>query len=719
MEPTTPHAPPPAGQPLVEFVRTNRATAAYLLLGLAAVLLIGSAWLAYRGFRGARAEAAPETPLATTPDAPKPEITDLKRGDFVVGWVASLTAFLATAAAGVWLLVGIPNPDPDRQRTDVRLLLLALGGAVGVALILAGLLYFYRWSDSLAKWLDKGEQREMRWVVLPLLMVVAGAGLILAAIQPARAEERHRPAVRKTVYWSNFALTVLLLGVGIVVANVLFALKVPNKLDATSTGFYALSDPTKAFLGTLDRPVTAYFIYPDVGDRATNDIRSLLESTEDAARGKFKKKFVSPVANKSEVDGLKAKFPKIDRNALGILLTIGQDEARHAFIPVDALIKDERVGAKTVEAFDGENQLMRELRFLADNEQKPVVYFTQSNGEMSIGGGGGEAALGASAGMLKEFLGKNYYDVRPLTFPAENPTVPADALVVVVAEPATPLGEAAVGALRKYMTTPQPDGRKGKLIVLAGASPGPENKGVARTGLEGLLAEFNVRLGDKFVYTFPIDGGDYRIATSAFTRASEGNPVHQALVQVVRAVNMPLAREVGPAAANPNPAYRAVPLLVTISPTWVEADRLVNPQQAVNELLQSAAVRKQKELSDTPRPTAVVVSEAAPAPSMPGMPPPPGGSGRVAVFGSSLIVADDVARRARTSPVGFDMVAAAIDWLRDRPPLATGIESKKYEVYQFPAPDALDTTRLLFFPLGLTVLIVAGLGTALWVVRRR
>jgi len=70
--------------------------------------------------------------------------------------------------------------------------------------------------------------------------------------------------------------------------------------------------------------------------------------------------------------------------------------------------------------------------------------------------------------------------------------------VVVVAEPTSPLPPAQVEAIRLYMTEPRADKKKGKLIVLAGAPVRPKGK-VIRTGLEGLLLEFNVRLGDRVV----------------------------------------------------------------------------------------------------------------------------------------------------------------------------------------------------------------------------
>ena len=61
----------------------------------------------------------------------------------------------------------------------------------------------------------------------------------------------------------------------------------------------------------------------------------------------------------------------------------------------------------------------------------------------------------------------------------------------------------------------------------------------------------------------------------------------------------------------------------------------------------------------------------------------------------------------------------AIDWLRDRPPLPTTVETKTYVEYKPPEPVSVDTTRLLWLPLGLGLLLVTGLGAGVWVIRRK
>jgi hypothetical protein len=393
-----------------------------------------------------------------------------------------------------------------------------------------------------------------------------------------------------------------------------------------------------------------------------------------------------------------------------VLLTVGEDEKRNVFIPAEDLLEtDPRTGE--LKGFAGEARVMRELRFLAENEQRPVIYFTQSNGEMSIGGAGADTfTVTQSASQLKTFLEKAYLDVRPLTFTGPSPSIPADAAIVVVAEPQTTLSDVAAGAIRKYMTEPRPDGRKGKLIVLAGAVTGPDNKGVVRTGLEGLLAEMNVQLGNKYIYSMPLQQApDFRVAAAVFAKASEQNPITQAIGAQVRALPFLLPREV---ATLTNPGqYQATSLLITLPnrETWLEDERMVDPERTITDLLEKPAVAAQKGFTETPRSVAAVVSE--------------GGTARAVVYGNAYIFSDRYAeqrgRGATSSPVTFDLMAVTIDWLRDRPPLPTGIESKKYTEYQFPDPAGVDTTRLVWLPLGFSLLLVLGLGTGVWVIRRK
>jgi hypothetical protein len=431
-------------------------------------------------------------------------------------------------------------------------------------------------------------------------------------------------------------------------------------------------------------------------------------------------KFVSPVTNKRELAQLQEKYSRIgrdpsNRDAYGLLLTVGEDEKRHSFIPLKDLFEvDPKTG--DLKGFSGESKVMRELRFLADNEQKPVIYFTQANGELSIGGTPGAEMLSSSptANLLKASLERNYLDVRPLSFPIKDPAVPNDASVVIVAEPQTPLSPASAEAIRKYMTL-----RKGKLIVLAGAAPGPNDRGMAKTGLESLLTEFNVRLGDKFLYTNAEETPEYRIALAIFNPSLQ-NPIAQTFSKQIRgALIFQNPREVAPI-SNGNPQYQASPLIFSAPGkyTWLEEDR-VSPNdidRVLTDLSKNAALQARKLMTERPRSLAVVVSESTPPASPHGGPSE--GTGRLLVIGNSSLFTDQVVQRARSVPL-LDIIGVSIDWLRDRPPLSTEVESKKYKEYMPPEPASVNRTRLEYLPLGLSLLLVTGVGAGVWVVRRK
>src|SRR5262245_51516827 len=183
MDPTTnPSTPttPTTGEPLVEYIRTQRQNAGTLLAVLAALFLALTGFLALKSFRAPAApEKSPDKQLSDAlrdpdrlePTKPPTDAADSKRGDYMVGMIACLAAFLCVGAVAAYLLASPPLPDEGKQRTEARVSLLALGASLGALAILAGLFFFYRWSDSLTTWLDKGETKEARWVLIPLLMI--------------------------------------------------------------------------------------------------------------------------------------------------------------------------------------------------------------------------------------------------------------------------------------------------------------------------------------------------------------------------------------------------------------------------------------------------------------------------------------------------------------------------------------------------------------------
>ena len=727
MDPTPASAAPPViGTAVVEFVRTQRQQVASLLLGLGAALLILTVWL---GFKAMKPGAPPaDAPLAETnpldPTAPpKPaEVVNPKRGDYLVGGVAAMAGFLVFATAGAALMVALPKPGEEQQRTDARRLLLLVGGSVGLILILAGVAFFYRWSESLTAWLDKERtDTKQAWKVLvPMLMIALGAGVTFFSILPARADERHSTAIRRTVYGANLGLTVLLLLTALVIGNVIVAMRVPNKLDVTAAAITTISDPTKQLIGRLAEPITIYHVAE--ADRFANDTRALLDRMQEVNPSKLRIVPVSPVTDTRKYRELAAKYPAMlqaaaQQGGLGVLLTTGPDEKRHAFIREDELTSEEPIdggrGRKLV--FLGESKIARELAFLGESDKKTVMYVTQGGGELSLGGGGEErAGLDRSMNTLKGYLEKSNLDVRPLTFDAVNPVVPPDADMVMVADPKSPFPPAAVAAIDKYMSTPRGEkgDKKGKLLVLGGARNGPDGK-IVKSGLEPLLERFGVGVQDRVVMFQRTQQFDF--FETVAVPLDTPNPITELFQQGIGPWSQ--VRPLVPAQLPPGGPLQVSPLFVSQlrRPSWLEEGVPVEAARAYSETFGSPEVAKRKNLVASPRILAAAVSEKGP-PGAPGQPPSVPVP-RVVVYGASDFASDAQTRlKAGDTSVGVVLISATADWLRERENIAPGEGTKTYATYKL-SPTA-DDTRLVLLPLGMALLIVIGLGAGVWVIRR-
>ena len=66
----------------------------------------------------------------------------------------------------------------------------------------------------------------------------------------------------------------------LVIANVVIAMRMPNKLDTTNTGFYTLNPQTKQLIEGLDQPIRAYAIFQD-GDRSPRTSSGSCQSCQD------------------------------------------------------------------------------------------------------------------------------------------------------------------------------------------------------------------------------------------------------------------------------------------------------------------------------------------------------------------------------------------------------------------------------------------------------
>lgn len=710
----TPTARTSATGGFVAFVADQRMSVAWILVALGVASFAAGIFCGYKFLNPPGATETKADPDANDPEATV-KLTPPRQPEYAAGALVGLIGTIAGIGVGGWLLAGQLTLDRADQLREARVAILLAGGLFGLAFMALGSVLFYLWFDSLLKWIDAGTASGAKYPLLALLIFLFGAGLMFLGAQPARAEERNNPLLRRLVYGTNLALTTVLLVMLLLVGNVVAALRLPARLDTTEGGVHtlALSEPTREYIAGLDKTLQIYAILAEGADPVSLDTRRMLEAAQEANPERIEVRYLTETLNTKEINELQNQFPQVQLG-YGILMTVRGSDKQVAFLSRRDMIKAEPVPGtgeqRTV--FQGESQFARELLALTEAKSQPVVYFTQSNGELNVVTGGGPDAMnsGRPASELRKAIESINCKVEALKFDADitNPTIPENASLVAVCDPVSTLSDSTVSAIRRYMTEPRgPDGKgRGKLLVLAGAHPKPGGgAGIMATGLEPLLAELSINLQPKVLYASPLE----QIQASELTprlyspRVAERNPIALAFNRMpILAKNV---RPCEPVDATRPGGPRAEILLVDLSgrATWLENDILPNPDRTWNEMItnRSREVAQAKNLGIGLRSVASIASDDTGA--------------RVVAFGFGDYFSDDTSRMFRGQPYQADLFSASVNWLRDRPAVAN-IPAKVYGEYTLDRDS--DFTKLFWLPFGLCVLSIAAVGLGVLVLRR-
>jgi hypothetical protein len=282
------------------------------------------------------------------------------------------------------------------------------------------------------------------------------------------------------------------------------------------------------------------------------------------------------------------------------------------------------------------------------------------------------------------------------------------------------MAETAVSALRDYLRGS--GGKKGKLIVLADAISRSDGKWVA-TGLESLLAEYQVRMVDERVLTLQ---GRNPTMLLAIVNPRSANPIAQSFASADNFIPFIFddARPVEPASAGPSGAYTVETLVQTIPQTGIitEKDAAVSPVALVAQFRDRDNLEKLRErLRRSPVSLGVAVSETK-NPSPPSMPlghPPVNKDSvpRLLVFGDSSWISNQ-ALNDRMGRNNYDLFLNCLSWLRERPDIGRQAEDKERQEYTLDLTEEA-ATRLRLLPSALMLLGVLGVAGGVWVVRRR
>jgi hypothetical protein len=639
---------------------------------------------------------------------------------------------LCFLVAGVWRLVG--ENSRLTSRDFVRFQVLVLGGVLGsLTVLFLGLGLAYSWWETISGgWqVWQGKEGWRLWVVL--LALVAGLAIMFISLQFCRADAKSSALFRRLTFAYNAVLSVWLLLLVLVVVNVLVYIPWGPLRWFNTTNYwaksnmYGLSPKSENILEGLDQPLKVYVLLPRT-DRWYPEVRVLMDNSRQFAKN-MQVEYLSPDLEREKVARLNDEFKFGERK--GLLLVYGKSgQTRNRFVKYTDLV-DPPSSMNRDESFKGEKGFINELYGLSEEKEKPVVYFTQGDGELDLGDASTSDQPDKGIGFLKKRLEDSHYTVKGLRFSpvagakSDRPDVivsnevPADAAVVVLAGPKEKILEPGLTALNQYMNPPAgAAGKKpGKLVVLAEVATTPQ-KTMQMTGLESFLTQFGIEVGNNVVLHL----GQMPELVTAFINPDdlvrERNPIAGAFTDL--AIRGYKIRTIT-AAPNSGPAggkYRQDPILI-VSPRsnmWAESNVGADYVSLVNEHLRRGDLRDL--LSATPLTVGMAVTESTGPPPSPGN-PHAGMEGneipRLVVVGDATWVSNLFMAEDRDSK-NFDLFNSMLSWLRERPS-NIGIDAKKRETYTL-AP-GVDLSRMFWVPSILMVVAVIGLGAGVWIVRQR
>jgi hypothetical protein len=628
------------------------------------------------------------------------------------------------------------NPQSPSLPSEInrRMTIMAGGGLAGFFLWALSLVLTYLWRATIFGGLEawQGPNWWQLWVCA--LAEFGGLAIMFVSLMQARPVERSNAVLRRLLYGYNAVLTGLLLFEILRVGNILVYNYFPLALDWTESGIYSLSDKSKNILQALEKPAKVYVVLRSDHDTERREIRTLLDNCR-AVNDKLQVEYVDSDLDLARMRKLMSDYQLDQREALVVVYGIEGQSDHQVVKSSDVFAPDpDPRGPRGRFVFKGEDALMTALSSLEEGKSRTNVYFTQGNGELDLNSMDASPENWAM-GSLRERLQKGNYEVKGLQFSpvagvkSKSPLVtvstkvPDDANLLVIAGPRTPLPEFALKAVREYMNPTGADAakKKGKLVVLLDVTL-DSAKNLVQTGLEPLLAEFKVQVGNSRILGLVTtrERVDPSKVPARGNRRSN-NPVAVMFGNLAGYLVFPDVRTIQPQSGSPSmPGGGYVAEVILAAPgqlAWTETNLRVDPGQLVEALLKNEE-ELAKKLQDEPLPVAVAVGEPQ-TPS--GNDPhafmrPSEQTPRMIVFGSAAFATNQYMRESSPLPY-YDLLASSLAWLRERPS-SIGLEPKKRNFFVLNVADE-QAQRMRYLPALIILLGIGALGTGVWLVRRR
>lgn len=358
-------------------------------------------------------------------------------------------------------------------------------------------------------------------------------------------------STRQTRYGS-LALSSIVLVLGILTAINYIASRQNRRWDLTAAKQFTLSDQTIRILETLEGPAKIL-----VFDR---------ENDFDRLRMRL-------VEYENVTDQVSVAYIDIDKQPS---LARQYQVQTYGTVVFEYQDRVERVVANTEQ--DLTNALIKAIE-----GTERTVYFVQGHGERNV-----RSAERDGYNAIGNALGLDNFLIETLVL-AQQPQVPADASMIVIAGPKTDLFEGEIETLQQYLE------RGGKVLFLV--DPSAELESVQKVNIRNLLRRWGVTLGDDIV----VDGSamGQLLGTDASVPVAADYPSHPITDRFNVLTAFPLARSVEP---TPNETSNLITeaFLQTGSQSWAETD--------IARLTQTSEVELQENQGDRPGPVTIGVA---------------------------------------------------------------------------------------------------------------
>lgn len=521
------------------------------------------------------------------------------------------------------------------------------------------------------------------WGAVPIGLILVGVVLLVLWLLTASPTQTNFWNQRSTQVGTNALLATVAMLVILGLINFLAA-RYTTRIDLTENQIFTLAPQSQEVLQDLKQPVKAWLFTPN-----QNPVDRQLLDNYRRETDQFSYEFVDPQAK----PGIAREFK---------VQTIGE-------VYLESGEKRRLIQTVSPEERLSERKLTNSLAQIT-NSAPQKVYFLQGHGERSL-----EAGQGAFS-QVKSRLGEESYTTEPLNL-AENPKIPADANVVVIAGAQRPLLDAELTALREYLK------RKSGLMILIDPQTDPN--------LNSLLKDWGVTASDRLVID-PAGQSSGLGAGVVIVNEYGDHPITKGFNGGISFY--PLAR---PLQIGPVTGVQATPLLITADRTKAQAIAATGEVQT-NEATDpqgpfdigaafSRTVESKAAATDPAKPSPSPSASASPTPS-PASPSPSASpspipeaavdqdntpsEARLVVIGSSSFAMDGLFEQQ----LNGDVFLNSVSWLSQQDDQVLSIRPKEVTNRRIVLSGS---QQLSAVSLALILLPLLGFGTAAWVWWRR